>query len=202
MHERAISPRRVGRFVRDRWLLAAFAPLFVIFGTLVHEGAHALVVVAQGGTVVDLRVLPSVGPGGVSFGHTLHDGRASPAWVAIAPAIAWVVIGAAAVALVARIRARRVAEGVLLALVVVPMVDLSFAFAGLFLARPSMDLHRVLHGRETLAGVAMSLVFPSFGRWCWIRWRAIAPGALSATEFTLGYVALLAAPWALLAAAG
>ncbi len=197
----ALAPGRMARFVWRRRLLAALIPPLLLLGALVHELAHALAVIAQGGRVIELGVVPSL-RSGVSFGHMLHAGVARPWLVWIAPAALWTVIAAGTLVLLGRIRRRRLAEGLLFVLALLPMADLSFGFAGLFLGRPSTDLYRVLHGHETVAGVIMNLLFVTVGLLGWRRFHAVAPGVLTAAEFTAGYVALLAAPWLLLAIAG
>lgn len=199
MTPHGFSPRRIARFVRVRALWAAAVPALLMAGVALHEGAHALAVVADGGAVIAVRLRPMIGAGGVSFGGLLHDGAARPWLVAIAPAVLWLAVACAAVVTAGRLRRhRRLAEGLLFGLAALPLVDVSLGFAGLFLGRASSDLFRLLHGHETAAGIAMAAIFHGFGVVTWRRLRAIAPGALSRTEFAVGFAGLLATPWLIL----
>jgi hypothetical protein len=192
---RAFAFCRVGRFlwIRRVWLLAV--PPLLLAGTIVHELAHALAVAAQGGTIRDLDILPSMREGSLVFGHVTHE-RVPHLWLVwIAPTLLWTLVSFTTVIRLARVKRPRLAGALLFTLVLLPLVDLSFSFAGLFLGRPGTDLHRALAGHETLAGLAMNLIFILLGRLGWLRLRALAPTALSATEFTICYLVLLSAPW-------
>jgi hypothetical protein len=180
-----------------RWLLLAVSPLLLAAGALVHELAHALAVVAQGGTVRQLQLFPSLRAGNLVIGRLVHDGVPGEWLVLIAPTILWTVIAGGTLLLLPRVRRRRLAEGLLFALVLLPLVDVSFGFAGLFLGQAGSDLYRAFHGHETLAGLLMNLLFVAFGALGWRRFRELAPGALSAGGFAGLYVGVLAAPWVL-----
>lgn len=176
----------------------ALAPLALLAGTVVHEAAHALAVVADGGRVVGWRVLPVVGAGGISFGELRHDGAASPWLVGLAPTLLWIAVAAAAALLAARTRRPALARALVILLVILPMIDVSMAFAGLFLGAPGSDLYRALHGHETWAGIAMALTLPGFGLLAWDRLRAAGARADAGHRFAATYAAALTAPWLLL----
>lgn len=193
-------PRRLARFVRQRtrlWLL--LLPLIAL-GIAVHELAHAAVVLAQGGAVLELSVVPAITNGVLSLGRTVHTAVPHPALVSIAPTLLWVIAALVALALLPRMRRRRTAELVLFAAVILPMVDLSLAFAGLFLGVPGADL-AVLAGHELFAGVLMAILLPGLGALAWERLSRICPRALSSTDFAAALVMLLALPWLVMATA-
>jgi hypothetical protein len=130
------------------------------------------------------------------MGHVVHDGAARPWLVLPAPSLLALASVAAGLLLATRVRRPRLAEALLLVLVLLPLIDLSMSLAGLFLARPGADL-RLLAGHETAAGIAMALLFPFAGIALWRRLQAASPGALSAAELGTGYAVLLAVPWLL-----
>jgi hypothetical protein len=155
--------------------LSLSAPFLVLAGVIVHESLHALAVVADGGHVLGWSVVPG-------RGWLLHDGVARGWLVAIAPFVIEIAIAAAAVRFVTR-------PLPLAALTLVPLVDLSMGFAGLFLGDPTADLHRVLAGHEAAASVAIAVIFPGFGM--------LLARRLRARWFPPVYAALLIVPWPL-----
>lgn len=197
-----MDAQRIGRYLWSRRVFLALLPALLILGALVHELAHALAVAAQGGTILELDVTPSLRGGSLGFGRLVHDRVAWPWLVSLAPTLMWTLIAGATLAALPRIRGRRLGEGLLVGLVLVPLVDVSFGFAGLFLGAPRTDLYRVLFGHELMAGLFMNGLFAAFGWLAWRRFHALAPDALGAGEFTALYVGLLGAPWLLVAVAG
>lgn len=55
------------------WLLAS--PLYLLLGTIRHEGAHALAGILEGASVENFVVLPSVVDGSLRFGYVLLSGK-------------------------------------------------------------------------------------------------------------------------------
>lgn len=63
------------------WLL--LFPVYLIIGTIRHEGCHALAAMVEGVEVHKFVFWPSIGPGGdFYFGYVSWDGR--PSWMTIA----------------------------------------------------------------------------------------------------------------------
>lgn len=161
--------REMGAFLRRHWphlLLAVPGALLV---TILHEAAHAAVVLAQGGTLLEFVWLP----GGGSWGHVAHDFPAGMSYssfaISIAPYVLW--LGFAALALLLSLRRRKhafwLASVIYFWLFVVPLADIANAAfpylggaANDFLSAfgpPSMDA-------ELLIGLAC-VVAIAIGHW-------------------------------------
>lgn len=79
--------RESGRFLRGHLAHVVLSPLFgLTLVTVLHEAAHALLVLAQGGRVLEFSFLP----GGGSYGHVRYAGAVPfPALVSLAPYLMW-----------------------------------------------------------------------------------------------------------------
>lgn len=193
-----VSGRRMGRFLLGHLGYALFAPALMIVGTVVHEAAHAAVGLALGGRVLELHVWPELGPHGFRFGHVLYDRHFGELqWlVTMAPALAWTAIALASIFWIGRVSRPRIAKTCLLFCFLLPLADISMQLAGLYCNSPASDYYKVLAEWKTATGVAAVLYFGGFAYagWRWI-FRAIFGDALSAIEYTLGLLAILALPW-------
>jgi len=85
-------PQEVMRFVKAHLVHVVLLPVMAIAVTLVHESAHSLAAIAQGGTVTDFVVLPSDGHWGF-MRYAFPTGHAHSAFaISIAPYVLWLVI--------------------------------------------------------------------------------------------------------------
>src|SRR5688572_22978949 len=112
---------RIARFAWTRRVWLLLVPPLLLAGTIVHELAHALAVVALGGTVGDLDVLPSIRDGSLVFGHLTHDRVPHLRVVWIAPTLLWTVVSITTAILLARVKRPRLAGALLFTLVVLPL---------------------------------------------------------------------------------
>jgi hypothetical protein len=68
---------------RNDWLWVLAFPLYLVFGTVRHEGAHALSAILEGAQVTRFWVLPGWHDGQLVFGYVRYLGH-----------ISWVTVGA------------------------------------------------------------------------------------------------------------
>jgi hypothetical protein len=165
------SPRRVGRFLWAHWYYALLFPFVSIFVTAVHEGAHAIAVIVQGGTVSALRIWPTSDADVVQLGYVHYEGVTHAWLVGIAPCVAWTVVAAGALAVLPRLRGDVVARLVVLALVLAPLRDVSMSLAGFFCRDLDSDLGRTL-GDAELVVAPVAVVY--FGLFALVGWRQVA----------------------------
>lgn len=90
---------QLARFLRRHWPHAiALVGMFFVF-TFLHEAAHALAVIAQGGEMLSFGILPDSD----SLGHIRYafppDARFSPILISMAPYLFWLACMLAAIAL-------------------------------------------------------------------------------------------------------
>lgn len=113
----------------------------MVLGTVLHEGAHALMTLALGGTVEDVNVLPAFGPHGLRFGWVdWSDLDASGSALALlAPFLAAHVHALAGTLVVPRVKAP-LGKLLFFTSVLLPLFDISMLHGGLFARRPSADL--------------------------------------------------------------
>lgn len=127
-------------FIRRHWLHVLLALPGALLVTLLHEGAHAVAVWVQGGTIHEFVWLPTK----ERWGHVSYDPPAqssfSAFFVSIAPYLLWLVLAAVAAGLSQRRRpyALAVASSVYFWLFVVPLADVANA-AFPYLAGSSTD---------------------------------------------------------------
>ncbi|MCA9516260.1 MAG: hypothetical protein KC635_15065 [Myxococcales bacterium] len=190
---RGVSARRVGRFLLAHWPWLLLAVPVGLLGTVVHELFHALAVWLQGGTVLDLKILPS----GNTLGHVLWEGQGvNGRLVSVAPTVGWLVLSLVGLRLVGRFRAG--GAGAKLALVLawlLPLGDTSLSLSRLALGVPHADLSRAFLDERAVV-LAAAAVFYAVACVSTPRLvRHATAGALSTAESVLGFVALMAVPW-------
>lgn len=139
------------RFLRGHLVHVALSPLLgLTLVTILHEAAHAGLVLAQGGRVVEFSFLP----GGGNYGHIHYEGAvAFPELVSLAPYLMWAAF-AAATAAVAWRRPRLpfwVGSSLFVWAFAVPLLDIGNAAAG-WLAGGANDLSNAF-GRAGLLDV-------------------------------------------------
>ncbi len=193
-----LSARRMGRFLWTHLAYALLAPLLMIVGTVVHEGAHAAAGLALGGRILEVEVWPEFGPHGFRFGHVLYDRHFGELqWLAtMAPAFVWSAIALGSLFWIARIERRWLAKVCFLFCFLLPLADISMQLAGLYCESPSSDYYKVLAGHELATGIAAAIYFGGFAAagWKWL-FRPIFGEALSAVEYGLALASLLLVPW-------
>jgi hypothetical protein len=124
--------------------------------TALHEAAHALLVVAQGGRVLEFSFLP----GGGSYGHVRYEGAvAFPELVSLAPYLMWgtLALGTAALAWVRPRLPFWITSSLFVWAFAVPLLDVGNAAVGWLAGGRSNDLAHAF-GRPTeldAAGVAL-----------------------------------------------
>lgn len=186
----------MGRFLASQWPYALLLPVLIPVGTIVHESAHALAIVMQGGRVTRFDVIPGGEPD-FSFGSVswVGDDLILGWLVSLAPTLLAFTLAASAAALAPLLARRNALTRVALVLFFwLPIVDTSMAAGGLFTGRAGSDW-------QALGGLEI-LVAPAFGAWAAlfgeIGWRLFLKAwgpVLSSAEYTLGYLLLLALPW-------
>lgn len=178
--------------------LVAVVALIPLAG-VVHEGVHAVAVLAQGGDIVEARYLPALGWHGVGFGYVVHTGVAYPRLVAVAPCVAWIGIAAAGLWACCRVGQRRpwLGQFLLASVVMVPLMDISLSVAALFIGDVTSDLYRAFAGSYRWAGIAVAALFPGFGVAMWQQVRVTTRDRIGPRQFAVGYCAALLAPWLL-----
>jgi hypothetical protein len=120
-------PIEIWRFFKRHWLHMLLVLPGVLLVTIVHEGAHAAAVLAQGGTILEFVWLPTKS----AWGYVSYDPPAlrgfSSFLVSIAPYLLWLFLAATAAVLSLRRRqyAFSVASTLFFWLFVTPLADLA-----------------------------------------------------------------------------
>lgn len=131
---------------------ALLGPFLMLLGTVLHEGAHALAVIALGGTVDSMVLTPRFSREGVTFGQTWHEGvPEARLWVvACAPFVFAHVHALAGCFVVARTGARW-ARVVFFTSVLLPLFDIALLLAGVARQADRSDLGRFAEHRALFA---------------------------------------------------
>ena len=181
-------------FLRAQWRWALLGPGLMVLGSVLHEGAHALMTVVLGGTVDEVTVRPSFGEAGLRFGLTtwsdLDDARAP--LVAIAPFLAAHVHALAGVLLIPHLKPP-LAKLLFFTSVLLPLFDISMLHGGLFARSASADLSR-FEAHALLFAVVGWPALAGLGALSWRAFRSQWEG-LESDQYALLLVALLASPW-------
>jgi hypothetical protein len=184
-------------FLRAQWWWALLAPVLMLLGTSLHEGAHALMAVVLGGTVSHVALLPSFGEEGFRFGSTTMSGggESAGALVALAPFLAAHLHALAGALIIPRLKPP-LARVLFFTSVLLPLFDISMLHGGLFAQSTSADLSRF----QAHALPFALLGWPALWGLSILAWRAFRsqwppPLTLSRSQFAALLVALLAAPW-------
>jgi len=192
------SVKRLTRFARAHLGYALWLPLLLVWGTFMHEGAHAVAAVSLGGAIDAFNVLPSWDLGHFTFGYVHHVGAdaSQRTWILVAPVIGAAVIYTSAGVLVASFgRPGRPWKSVSILFCLLPLVDASMAVSGLYAPRTTSDMYRAFAGAE-LQVAAVGLV--GFALAGWGGWRVFAAACgrvLTPREYAVAYCAVVAAPW-------
>ena len=132
------------RFAKSHWVHILISPVMAALTfTVVHESAHAAVIILQGGTLLEFNFIP----GGGKWGHVSYQFPAGRAYsdfaISIAPYLLWLAIAALACALSARRRPfpRWAAGTIFLWLFAAPLADIANA-AFPYLLGADNDLYR------------------------------------------------------------
>lgn len=198
-----MSPRRL---LRALWTWRVWIPVALILGpawTAVHEGAHALAAISQGGELREWSIVPGRTPDGLfCFGYVYYSVVSGEALVLLAPTIASFLI-----ALPASIALRHTPEGrasrfAFLMAVLFPIADISLATNALVSQNEEADMPRVVGGSGLLVVplllaallCAGLLARPAFE-------RHFRTGFTVVEYVALGSAVLFLAPWAVSAAA-
>ena len=181
-------------FIQAHWRWALLAPLLMVLGTVLHEGAHALMTLALGGTVEDVSVLPAFGPHGLRFGWVdWSDLDASGSALALlAPFLAAHVHALAGTLVIPRVKAP-LGKLLFFTSVLLPLFDISMLHGGLFARRPSADLSHFEDYALLFALIGWPTLF-GLGVLAWRAFRSQWAG-LERDQFALLLVMLLALPW-------
>lgn len=185
--------------LRALWTWRAWIPVAVVLGplwTTVHEGAHAIGAIAQGGTILEFSVFPSRSPeGNWRFGYMSHALVHGETLVLLAPVIACFLI-----AFPSALGLRRTPEGRLSRLafllgVIFPLGDASLSTAGLAFGRPEADLARVLGGHELVAVPALLLAIAVAGLLARPAFERHFRDTLTMPEYVVLGAAVIGLPW-------
>lgn len=170
-----------------------------MFGTIVHELAHVVSVMAEGGTVLSIDVVPSGDPV-FRFGEVrwIPNADENRPLIAMAPTFVWTWLALSTATLAPKVLHRDLASRVaLIAGFFLPLADASLAASGMFCRVPRSDWVVAFGGHEVAVAFAFAAYITLFGelglslvRRCWGR------GALSSWEYSALYIVALALPWA------
>jgi len=186
---------KLGRFLRGHWPHFLLAIPGTVLWTILHEAAHALAIMLQGGQVTKFVWIPS--PGRLGYvEYNFPDHPFSSFAIAIAPYAFWLILMlmAGALSLRARPYPQWVASTIFIWMFVVPLGDIAWAARPyLFEAGNANDLTdafgpptRVVSMLIVLFGIA-SVVFGRI-----VQQRLYRERALSAISYTLMAVVGLA----------
>lgn len=194
-----MSLSRMLSFILQHRAYFLLAPVVLFLGTFLHEHAHAAAVELQGGTVQRIHILPSFDKGYFTFGYVSYNApdTANTDLISLAPTLLSLAL-AALLGLVLGLFGRP-GTGPRIAMIlgfILPLVDVSLAFAGLFLGNPHSDLSKVFGDRtlEVLPfALGILLVYTLLGRWAFL--RSWGPDTLSFLEYAVGLLFVLSLPW-------
>jgi hypothetical protein len=144
-------------FLRRNWLHLAIAPLLAItLVTFLHESAHAVAVLAQGGTLLEFSFLPSA----TDFGHVRYTFPEGAFYVyeliALAPYLMWGSLATLGVMLaILPLRwPHAIASTVFVWLYVVPLLDIAYQSV-LWVGGSRNDLRNALGPPDVFAEIGI-----------------------------------------------
>jgi hypothetical protein len=178
--------RECGRFLRGHLAHVLLSPLLgFTLVTVLHEAAHALLVVAQGGRVVEFSFVP----GGGNYGHVRYAGAvAFPALVSLAPYLMWgaFALGTAALAWARPRLPFWLTSSLFVWAFAVPLLDIGNAAVGWLAGGSSNDLAHAFGrpGQLDLLGVGL-LVVASLVAGYFVQRRLYQERALSVAGYAL-----------------
>ena len=159
-----------------RWLF--LFPVYLLLGTIRHEGFHALAAVAEGAKIHQFVFWPSLGPGGeFYFGYVSWQGTAS--WITTAaPYAGDLLTFLAGFLLLAsiRIQHRGLWINILILTMLSPLLNSAYNYGGGL--RKMNDVGFLLHTLNPLAVhlyFAPTMTLYAFGIWYFVKKRG-APG--------------------------
>ncbi len=178
-------------FLQAHWRWALLTPLLMLLGSVLHEGSHALMTLALGGTVEQMSVLPGIGPNGLRFGFVRWSGlgRSGAHLAVIAPFLTAHLHALGGALLVPRLKSKLL----FFTSVLLPLFDISMLHAGLFARSSSADLSHFNDHALTFAVIGWP-VLVGLGLLAWRAFRSQWQG-LEREQFALLLVILLATPW-------
>lgn len=188
-----------GRLLGALWTWRAWIPLALVLGpawTAVHEGAHALAAIAQGGELLEWTIVPSRSPEGEwRFGYMSHTLVPDLELVVLAPTIASFLLAIPAAFALRRTPEGRASRFAFLMTVLFPIGDVSLATAGLAFQREEADLARVLGGWELIGVPLLLAAMTSVGYLARPAFERHFRTGLSLAEYALVGSAVVGVPW-------
>lgn len=158
------------------WLL--LSPVYLILGTIRHEGCHALAAIAEGLQVQKFVFWPSIGPGGVFyFGYVYWEGTRS--WMTMAAPYAGDLLTFAAgfiICAYTKIPQRWVWINVLILTVLSPFINSAFNyFGGINNGNDIGFLLQALHPMLVHTYFGLTLAMYAWGLWSCFKARRADP---------------------------
>lgn len=158
------------------WLL--LSPVYLIIGTIRHEGYHALAAIAEGLQVQKFVFWPSIGPGGdFYFGYVYWEG--TPSWMIMAaPYLGDLLTFAVGFAICAytKIHPRWAWINILILAVLSPLINSAYNYFGGI--RSTNDIGFLLQTCNPIvihAYFSLTLAIYSWGLWTCIKARRANP---------------------------
>jgi hypothetical protein len=192
------SLARLGQLARANVVWILLVPLGLFSWIVVHESAHAVAIVAQGGAITVFDVIPG-GEETFTLGHVEQRGNlgTQPALAALAPTIVWTSFAFATVLSVSLFGDRNpMSKGLVLFGFFVPGLDASLEAAGLFCGAEHSDWYRALHGLEAPMSILFALTMVFFAELGLSLVRKVwGQDALSGAEFCVLFLVVMAVPW-------
>lgn len=187
------------RFTRDHLPYVLWLPALGLWGTFMHEGAHAIAAVIQGATLTRFHIMPGWDLGYFTFGYMSYDapsGGLDGALVSVAPVLGAVVTATLGAIVIGRFgREHWHWKSAYIFVYLLPLVDASMAVSGLFARRRASDLYKALAGHEAPVAVA-AVVLLALATWRgWPLFVRTCGRVLSPAEHALGFLAITMSPW-------
>jgi hypothetical protein len=190
------SINRMIHFIRKNWMYIALFPLVMIWGTFVHEGAHALATIAQGGEANVFHILPNYDLGRFTYGFVTLKAPADANSFLIASAPYLLAFFTALVTglLLWRFGGSKHLRIIYVFFFVLPVVDLAKPIFGLSFGSTGSDLYWIFEKHRLLAALGIGTVVAALGVLGWLAFERCWTKKITKLEFAVGYILILLMP--------